>query len=118
MIVQRDVFQVKPGKMMEVLDLVKQSLKISPIDEKVRIYTDFIGQQNTMAVEIEYENLTDLEKSYEESFANEKLAAIFEKLAPITTATPLTIKIKRSLANSNVKNFLTSLFCLVFFSWL
>ena len=90
MVVRRDVFQVEQGKMMEVLDLVKQSLKVSSIDGKVRIYTDFVGRQNTMAAEIEFEKLAELEKSYEAIFANEKLIPILEKFAPLTTGEGIT----------------------------
>jgi hypothetical protein len=76
MIVHRDTFHIRTGKMMEAVDLVKQALTIAPPPGAVRIYTDFVGQSNTMAVETEYADLAEFETAYEAWFTNEKLADI------------------------------------------
>ena len=83
MIVFRNYVHVRQGKMMEAVDLVKQMLAISPPPGVFRIYTDYVGQSNTLVTEAEFADLAEFESSYAEFFANEKLADIgaeFDKL--------------------------------------
>ena len=85
MIVQRNILQIKQGQMGEALELVKQSFVIAPPPGLFRIYTDFVGQSNTMAIETEYADLAQFQASYEAMFANEKLAGIGAAISELVT---------------------------------
>lgn len=85
MVVQRNTMVVKQGKMMEVIDLVKQAFEIAPPAGNYRLYTDFVGQSNTMAWEIEFENLAAFQKDYEAMFSNEDLAEIGARISDLVT---------------------------------
>lgn len=76
MVVQRNTIMVKQGKMMEVIDLVKKGFEIAPPTGNYRLYTDFVGQDNTMAWEIEFEDLAAFQKNCEDMFSNEDLTEI------------------------------------------
>lgn len=85
MIVQRNTLVVKQGKMMDLIDLVKQAFEIAPPPGNYRLYTDFIGQSNTLAWEVEFENLAAVQKNYEDMFSNEDLAEIGARIADLVT---------------------------------
>ena len=85
MVVQRNTFVVKQGKMMKAIDLVKQAFEIAPPPGIYRLYTDFVGQSNMMAWEIEFEDLAAFQKGYEEMFSNEDLAEIGAQMSDLVT---------------------------------
>jgi hypothetical protein len=85
MIVHRNTLHVQQGKMMEALDLVKQAFAIAPPPGVFRIYTDFVGQTNMMAIETEYAGLAEYQSSYEAMFTNENLAGIGAEFSMLVT---------------------------------
>ena len=63
MIVVRDIFQIKFGRMKEALASWKEMEKASPMPQEnhPRILTDFTGQYYTLVVETTFKNLADYE---------------------------------------------------------
>ena len=86
MILVRFVFQVKWGKVHDVVEAMKNSQEI--LGEKygpVRILTDLSGQFNTVVQEVEVESLAEWERGRAEIFAKPKfqqmqadMAGLFE----------------------------------------
>jgi hypothetical protein len=84
MIVRRSIHPLKPGKGQEAVDLIKETLSSYPI----RIYTSQIGPTfGTLAIEMEFESLADLEKATAEFNASAEGAAFFEKWYEVTKRT-------------------------------
>jgi len=71
MILVREVFQVKFGRVKEALDALKEMQKESPMppENHLRILTDLAGQYCTLVVEGTYEDLADFEKALHEEMA-------------------------------------------------
>jgi hypothetical protein len=63
MILVRDVFQVKFGRMKEALESWKEMAKASPFppENHPRLLTDFTGQYYTLVAEATFKSLTDYE---------------------------------------------------------
>ena len=65
MILVRDIFQVKFGRMKEALDAWKEMQKASPMppESHPRILTDLTGQYYTLVLEGTYKDLSDFENA-------------------------------------------------------
>jgi hypothetical protein len=63
MILVRDVFQVKFGRMKEALEAWKEMEKVSPMpaENRYRMLTDLTGQYYTLVLEGTFKDLTDYE---------------------------------------------------------
>ena len=65
MIVVRDIFQVKFGRMREVLEFGRQLQKSfpGPPERRPRLMTDLVGPYYTLVMEGTFKDLADYEKS-------------------------------------------------------
>jgi hypothetical protein len=63
MILVRDIFQVKFGRMKEAKDLWREGAKLMepPGGARPRVLTDLMGQYYTLVIESTYRSLTDYE---------------------------------------------------------
>jgi hypothetical protein len=63
MILVRDIFQVKFGRMKEALEFWKEMAKASPFppESHPRLLTDLTGQYYTLVAEATFKSLTDYE---------------------------------------------------------
>ncbi len=66
MILVRDIFQVKFGRMKEALESWKEMAKASPMPQEnhPRVLTDLTGQYYTLIVEATFKDLTDYESFF------------------------------------------------------
>jgi hypothetical protein len=78
MIVERFTWTVKPGYMDKFIELLKAE-SVKPPQFKWRIYISNISENDTVAEEFEYENLAELEKSWDEWFAKPETAEFLKK---------------------------------------
>jgi hypothetical protein len=92
MILVRDVFQVKFGRMKEARDVWKDMFKVMPAggagrgdpasgSNKPRLLTDLTGQYYTLVLESTFKDLTDYE-----AFSRKEMAAIgplYQKFVPL-----------------------------------
>lgn len=64
MILVRDIFQVKFGRMKEALDAWKEMEKASPMppESRPRMLTDLTGQYYTLVMETTFKDLAEFEK--------------------------------------------------------
>jgi hypothetical protein len=65
MILVRDIFQVKFGRMKEAMDAWKEMQKASPMppENHPRILTDLTGEYYTLVLEGTYKDLADFERA-------------------------------------------------------
>ena len=71
MIVVRDIFQIKFGRMKEALESWKEMAKASPMprENHPRVLTDLTGPYYTLVIEATFKNLADYE-----SFSRKEMA--------------------------------------------
>lgn len=72
MIVQRITVQIKNGKNLEAMELVKEGRSLFPLLK--RVYTSRYGALNSMAFESEAESSAEIDKMWETTFATEEWA--------------------------------------------
>lgn len=82
MILVRNVFQVKFGKMKDVKELWKEGLKLMT-GAPPRLLTDLTGQFYTLVMESTYKNLADLEHQMETDMRQSGFGAWYQKLIPL-----------------------------------
>lgn len=72
MILVRDIFQVKFGRMKEAMEHWKEMMKISPMppENHPRVLTDLTGQYYTLVIESTYKDLADFQ-----SFVRKEMTA-------------------------------------------
>jgi len=63
MLIIREVFTAKPGQASKLARLFK---KASGQDANTRVMTDFVGDYNTVVIEMQVNNLAEFEKQMEE----------------------------------------------------
>ena len=61
MIVVREIFQIKFGRMKEAKELWKEMLKMTPTDTKPRVLTDLTGPYYTLVLENTHKDLSAFE---------------------------------------------------------
>ena len=84
MILVRDIFQVKFGKMKESKDVWKEMLKLFPsAQNRPRILTDLTGQYYTMVLESTYKNLADYEEMAQKEMSAQGMGALYQKFVPL-----------------------------------
>ena len=71
MILVRDVFQVKFGRMKEAVEAWKEMEKVSPMpaENHYRMLTDLTGQYYTLVLEGTFKDLADYEKFLKKEMA-------------------------------------------------
>ena len=71
MIIVRDIFQVKFGRMKEALEHWKEMAKTSPLTQEnhPRVLTDLTGQYYTLVAESTFKDLTDFERFFRTEMA-------------------------------------------------
>ncbi len=63
MFIIREVFTAKPGQASKLAKLFKKAFSDG---QNVRVMTDYVGNYNTVVVEMQAKNLTEFEKEMEE----------------------------------------------------
>jgi hypothetical protein len=83
MIVVRDIFQVKFGRMKEVKDLMKEMMKIAPPrpDMGNRLLTDLTGPYYTLVMERTYKDLASYEKEMQAGMSQPEFGALYQKFS-------------------------------------
>ena len=83
MIVRRSIHRLKHGKEKEAVALVQEALGAMTVT--FRVYTSRIGAPfGTLAVEMEFESMADLEKADAEFNASPEGTAFYEKWHQVT----------------------------------
>lgn len=81
MIVQRFIWKAKVGCTEKMVELLKA--EIAKGTKKWRIYTSDIGQFDLVSGEVEFENLPELEKFWNDWYAQPTTADFLEKWSPL-----------------------------------
>jgi hypothetical protein len=85
MIVDRRVFPVKPGCEAAVANLIKESIDGDPSYTRCyRIYTPNISSYGVVVVEWEYEDLQEMQASWDAWYASPASSAFLEKWRELT----------------------------------
>ena len=82
MLVNRRVFNVRRGRMDEVLALLKADRERTGVD--YRIYAADIGTLDQVAIEVNFENMQDYEKGWADWGSTPEAAAFMEKWLELT----------------------------------
>ena len=77
MLIIKETFTAKPGQATNLAKLFKKGFAKS---DKVRIMTDFIGNYNTVIMEMQVESLSEFEKEMEKYKSGEGMDAMDSKM--------------------------------------
>jgi hypothetical protein len=84
MIVVRDIFQVKFGRMKEAKEIWKEGLKHAPpAMSRPRLLTDLTGQYYTLVLESTYKDLGDYEAAQQKTMSAPEMGAMYQKFVPL-----------------------------------
>ncbi len=83
MILVRNVFQVKFGRMKEVKDLWKEGAKLLNAANRPRLLTDLTGQYYTLVMETTHKDLASFEIDSRSEMAQPAFGAWYQKLIPL-----------------------------------
>jgi hypothetical protein len=85
MIVVRDIFQVKFGKMKEAKDIWKEMTKLFPAETRgrYRLLTDLTGQYYTLVMENTYKDLAEYATTGQTGMDNPAMGALYQKFIPL-----------------------------------
>lgn len=87
MIVVRNVFQLKIGKAKEAIGLFKEMVDVSDrasgLHTGSRILTDATGPFYNLVLELQYESLAALEKSFQTVMATPEWQATYARILPL-----------------------------------
>jgi hypothetical protein len=83
MILVRDIFQVKFGKMKEAKEIWKEMLKLFPDQNRPRLLTDLTGPYYTLVMETMYKDLADYEKLMRQEMNASGMGALYGKFVPL-----------------------------------
>ena len=72
MLIIRNIFTAKPGKASQMAKLMKETMSSRP-GMTVRVLTDFIGQFNTVVMEIEVKNMGEFENQFKEYMSDPQI---------------------------------------------
>jgi hypothetical protein len=72
MLIIRNIFTAKPGKASQMAKLMKETMASRP-GLTVRVLTDFIGQFNTVVMEIEVKSMSEFENQFKEYMSDPKI---------------------------------------------
>ncbi|MGA2477118.1 MAG: hypothetical protein ABSG63_00020 [Spirochaetia bacterium] len=84
MIVVRDIFQVKFGRMKEAKDVWKEMAKLFPAERRgrYRLLTDLTGQYYTLVMENTHKDMADWESSMSQ-MSDPAMGALYQKFTPL-----------------------------------
>jgi len=85
MILVRDIFQVKFGRMKEAKEVWKEMFKLMPSQggSKPRLLTDLTGQYYTLVLESTFKDLADYEAFSQRGMSAPELGALYGKFIPL-----------------------------------
>jgi hypothetical protein len=83
MILVRDIFQVKFGKMKDAKDVWNDMIKLFPATNRPRLLTDLTGQYYTLALESTYKNLQEYEETTQTEMSTPGMGALYQKFIPL-----------------------------------
>jgi hypothetical protein len=85
MILVRDIFQVKFGKMKDAKDIWKEMFKVMPAQpgNRPRLLTDLTGQYYTLVIESTFKDLTDYEAFSRKEMSAPGVGAVYQKFVPL-----------------------------------
>jgi hypothetical protein len=84
MIVVRDIFQVKFGKMKEAKEVWKDMAKVFPADARgtYRLLTDLTGRYYTLVMENTHKSMADWESSMSQ-MSDAAMGALYQKFSAL-----------------------------------
>ena len=83
MILVREVFQIKFGKMKEVKELLKEMDRMMPQDNKPRILTDLVGPYYTLVMENTHKDLSAFEADMRREMGGPEFGAWYQKFTQL-----------------------------------
>ncbi len=85
MILVRDIFQVKFGRMKEAKELWKEGARLStaPGASRPRVLTDLTGQYYTLVVESTHKDLADYEAASRRMMSQPDTGGWYQKFVPL-----------------------------------
>lgn len=85
MILVRDIFQLKFGKMKEAKDVWKEILKLSANSSSgpIRLLTDLTGDYYTLVLEHAFKNLGDYEANAQAQMSIPGMGPLYQKFVPL-----------------------------------
>jgi hypothetical protein len=85
MILVREIFQVKYGKMKDAKGLMKQMIGLMPAPSggPTRLLTDLVGPYYTLVMEMTYKDLAAFETSMSAEMSNPAFGALYQKFVPL-----------------------------------
>ncbi len=85
MIVVRDIFQVKFGRMKEAKEIWGQMRSLFPADHRPRLLTDLTGTYYTLVMETTHKDLGEYESSMRQSRpgADARMGELYQKFTPL-----------------------------------
>lgn len=83
MILVREIFQIKFGRMREVKEIWKEMMKIMPMDNKPRMLTDLTGPYYTFILENTYKDLSHFETELHKEMSGPDFATWYQKFIPL-----------------------------------
>ena len=86
MIVQRIEFRVKIGCWEKILELVKRAKIIVGNPATIRIYTSNIGRFGILAEELEFRDLADMDRFWQEWFAKPEVPELMKEWHEVVDA--------------------------------
>ena len=83
MILVREIFQIKFGKMKEVKEVWKQMMKLMPAENKPRVLTDLTGPYYTLVMENTHKDLSAFEADMRREMGGSDFGALYQKFIPL-----------------------------------
>ncbi len=80
MILVRNIFQVKFGRMKEAKEVWKEMLTHFPGESRPRLLTDLTGQYYTLVLETTYKDMGEYETLSQRDLATPAMGALYQKL--------------------------------------
>jgi hypothetical protein len=83
MILVREIFQIKFGRMKEAKEVWKEMMKIMPADNKPRVLTDLTGPYYTLVLENTHKDLAAFEADLHREMSGSDFGALYQKFIPL-----------------------------------
>ena len=83
MILVREVFQVKFGKMKEARTLWKEMSKVAPMPAGSRVLTDLTGQYYTLVMESQHKDLAAFEADLRREMSSPGMGDLYQKFSAL-----------------------------------
>jgi len=83
MILVREIFQIKFGRMKEAKEIWKEMMKIMPADNKPRVLTDLTGPYYTLVLEHTYKDLSHFEAELHREMSGSDFGTWYQKFIPL-----------------------------------